>query len=80
MCPFDSHLLLCYHRATVKRKVFLSMITLPTPQQRMRASAQVERGVFALAPRLDGSWRGFYFPYYFTGQRSALHARTDPAP
>jgi len=27
-------------------------------------------------PRLDPSWRGFYFAYYFAGPTRALHARS----
>lgn len=27
-------------------------------------------------PRLDNSWRGFYFAYYFAGSTRALHAQS----
>jgi hypothetical protein len=47
------------------------MISLSAPQHTSQMTAQVEHVVFALAPRLDGSWRGFYFGY-FSRQRRAL--------
>ncbi len=76
---FDSLLLLCYHPATLKLKVLASMISLSAPQHSSQPTAHDEHAVFVLAPRLDGSWRGFYFAY-FSSQRHALHARTDPMP
>lgn len=38
--------------------------------------AQQGHEVFALAPRLDFSWRGFYFSY-FSHPSNALYAMTD---
>lgn len=58
----------------------MSMISLAALQQSSQSTAPVERAVFVLAPRLDGSWRGFYFGYYFSSQHCALHANTDPMP
>jgi hypothetical protein len=55
------------------------MISLSAAQRSSHTTAHVERAVFALAPRLDGSWRGFYF-VYFSSQRCALHAGTDTIP
>jgi hypothetical protein len=55
------------------------MKILSAPQLASPMIAHGERAVFALAPRLDGSWRGFYFGY-FNSHADALHARTDPLP
>jgi hypothetical protein len=49
------------------------------PQQPSLMPAHDERALLALAPRLDGSWRGFYFGA-FSSHADALHARTDPRP
>ncbi len=50
-----------------------------SPQQASSMNTHRERAVFALAPRLDGFWRGFYLGY-FSSHAPALHARTDPMP
>jgi hypothetical protein len=77
---FDSSGLVCYYRATLEVKgIQILMNSLSAPQQSSPMAAHVERAVLVLAPRLDGSWRGFYFAY-FSSQRDALHARTDPMP
>jgi len=59
--------------------VFIPMISLSVSQPVSQSTAHGERAEFALLPRLDGSWRGFYFGY-FSSHCRALHARTDPTP
>ncbi len=48
------------------------MISLSAPQNTSQPTARIGGVVFAFEPRLDGSWRGFYFGY-FSRQRCALH-------
>jgi hypothetical protein len=48
------------------------MITLSAPQHSSQPAARVGRVVFAVEPRLDGSWRGFYFGYFSSQNRAPL--------
>ncbi len=70
---------LCVTIPPLKLKAQTSMISLSPSQPLNPSTAHGERVLFALAPRLDASWRGFYFGY-FSSHRRAPHAQTDPTP